>query len=158
MSRRRGQKGAQRSGARALARRLLDQDSSEDRFRRGYLAFDLSGARKPTLRSFPCFSISVPISIRAPQSATKATTTRPIARVARERGIALVTPYTSNAKDPPAYFPKLLYRARARIEQAVGKLKRFKRVALRCEKTAKNFLALVQRSAGFILLQSVQTA
>jgi transposase len=30
---------------------------------------------------------------------------------------------------------KTLYKARARIEQAVGKLKRFKRIALRCEKT-----------------------
>jgi len=29
----------------------------------------------------------------------------------------------------------MLYRARAPIEQTVGKLKRFKRVALRCEKT-----------------------
>ena len=32
-----------------------------------------------------------------------------------------------------------LYRGRARIEQLVGKLKRFKRVALRCEKTARNY-------------------
>ena len=32
----------------------------------------------------------------------------------------------------PAFFPKTLYKARARIEQAVGKLKRFKRIALRC--------------------------
>jgi hypothetical protein len=30
-------------------------------------------------------------------------------------------------------------KARARIEQAVGKLKRFKRIALRCEKTAQNY-------------------
>jgi hypothetical protein len=36
-------------------------------------------------------------------------------------------------------FPKALYKARARIEQAVGKLKRFKRIALRCEKTAQNY-------------------
>jgi hypothetical protein len=37
----------------------------------------------------------------------------------------------------PAFFPKTLYKARARIEQAVGKLKRFKRIALRSEKTAQ---------------------
>ena len=45
----------------------------------------------------------------------------------------------TNAIDKPAFFPKVLYKARARIEQAVGKLKRFKRIALRCEKTAKNY-------------------
>ena len=48
-------------------------------------------------------------------------------------------PYRSNTKDMPAFFPKTLYKARARIEQAVGKLKRFKRIALRCEKTAQNY-------------------
>jgi hypothetical protein len=37
-----------------------------------------------------------------------------------------------NEKNKPAFFAKALYEGRARIEQAVGKLKRFKRVALRC--------------------------
>lgn len=50
---------------------------------------------------------------------------------ARRRGIVPVIPYRSNVKDQPAYFPKLLYRARARVEQLIGKLKRFKRVAMR---------------------------
>ena len=57
---------------------------------------------------------------------------------ARQRGICPAIPYRSNTKDMPAFFPKTLYKARARIEQAVGKLKRFKRIALRCEKTAQN--------------------
>ena len=56
----------------------------------------------------------------------------------RKRGICPVIPYKSKAIDRPAFFPKILYQARARIEQAVGKLKRFKRIALRCEKTAQN--------------------
>ena len=55
---------------------------------------------------------------------------------ARRRGICPVIPYKSNAVNRPVFFPKALYKARARIEQAVGKLKRFKRIALRCEKTA----------------------
>jgi transposase len=38
---------------------------------------------------------------------------------------------------------KVLYKDRARIEQAVGKLKRFKRIALRCEKTAQNYASFV---------------
>jgi hypothetical protein len=50
-----------------------------------------------------------------------------------------VIPYRSNVKGRPAYFPGLLYRARARIEQLIAKLKRFKRVAMRCEKTQQNY-------------------
>jgi transposase len=77
---------------------------------------------------------------------------------ARKRNIAPVIPYKSNAKTKPAFFPKLLYKTRARIEQSVGKLKRFKRIALRCEKTAVNFLSFVHLTAGFILIKSVHTA
>jgi transposase len=77
---------------------------------------------------------------------------------ARDRGIIPVIPYKSNAKNKPDYFPKTLYKGRARIEQGVGKLKRFKRIALRCEKTALNFLSFVHLAAGFILIKSVHTA
>jgi hypothetical protein len=45
-----------------------------------------------------------------------------------------------------------------RIEQAVGKLKRFKRIALRCEKTAQNYGSFVALALGFILIKSVHTA
>jgi hypothetical protein len=41
------------------------------------------------------------------------------------------------------------------IEQAVGKLKRFKRIALRCEKTAQNYGSFVALALGFILIKSV---
>ena len=66
-------------------------------------------------------------------------------------------PFKSSAKNRPAFFPKVLYRARARIEQLVGKLKRFKRVALRCEKTAQNYGSVVALALGFILIKSVHT-
>lgn len=69
---------------------------------------------------------------------------------ARQRGICPAIPYRSNTKDMPAFFPKTLYKARARIEQAVGKLKRFKRIALRCEKTAQNYGSFVALALGFI--------
>ena len=39
-----------------------------------------------------------------------------------------------------------------------GKLKRFKRVALRCEKTAQNYGSVVALALGFILVKSVHTA
>jgi len=77
---------------------------------------------------------------------------------ARRRGICPLIPYKSNAVNRPVYFPKALYKARARIEQAVGKLKRFKRIALRCEKTACNFGSFIALALGFILIKSVHTA
>src|SRR4051794_15341608 len=77
---------------------------------------------------------------------------------ARQRGICPVIPFKSSAQNRPAFFPKALYRARARIEQLVGKLKRFKRIALRCEKTAQNYGSIVALALGFILVKSVHTA
>ena len=48
-------------------------------------------------------------------------------------------PHKANEKNKPAFFARTLYKARSRIEQGFGRLKRFKRVALRCEKTARKF-------------------
>jgi transposase len=77
---------------------------------------------------------------------------------ARKRGICPVIPYRSNNKDKRKFFPRTLYKTRARIEQTMGKLKRFKRIALRCEKTANNYRALIAFACGLILIKSVHTA
>lgn len=77
---------------------------------------------------------------------------------ARARGISPVIPVKSTAKIKPHFFAKTLYKGRARIEQAVGKLKRFKRVTLRCEKTAENYRSIVALGLTFILIKSVHTA
>jgi transposase len=77
---------------------------------------------------------------------------------ARRRGIRPVIPYRSNATDRPRFFPKRLYRRRARIEQAIGELKRFKRIALRCEKAAENYAALIAFACGLIRVKPVHTA
>ena len=79
-------------------------------------------------------------------------------QAARSRGIIPVIPRKANEKGKPGFFAKAIYKGRARIEQAVGKLKRFKRVALRCEKTKRNFASIVALAAGFILVKSVHTA
>ena len=79
-------------------------------------------------------------------------------KAARERGTIAVIPAKTNHKEKPGFFPRALYRGRARIEQAVGKLKRFKRLALRCEKTKRNFGSIVALAAAFILVKSVHTA
>jgi transposase len=77
---------------------------------------------------------------------------------ARQRGICPVIPFRSNATDRPAFFPRALYRGRARIEQTIGTLKRFKRIALRCEKTAENYASFIAFACGLILVKSVHTA
>ena len=77
---------------------------------------------------------------------------------ARARGIAPVIPHKANERDKKAFFARTLYKARARIEQGVGRLKRFKRVALRCEKTARNFRSIVSFAAGLCLIKFVHTA
>ncbi|MDP3406660.1 IS5 family transposase [Bosea sp. (in: a-proteobacteria)] len=78
--------------------------------------------------------------------------------LARTRGIAPVIPHKDNEKGKPVFFARTLYKARARIEQGIGALKRFKRVALRCEKTARNFRSIVSIAAGLCLIKFVHTA
>jgi len=46
----------------------------------------------------------------------------------------------------------------ARIEQTIGKLKRFKRVAMRCEKTDTSYSAIISFACGLMLVKSVHTA
>ena len=71
----------------------------------------------------------------------------------RKRHILRVIPHRSNARNGPGFFPKLLYKTRARIEQAMSKLRR---VATRCEKTANSFSAIVAFACTMILVKSVR--
>ncbi|MGH1484083.1 MAG: transposase [Geminicoccales bacterium] len=77
---------------------------------------------------------------------------------ARKLKIVPVIPYRSTTNNIPEVFGKALYRGRAHIEHAIGKLKCFKRIALRCEKTKQNFGSFVTIAAAFILVKSVHTA
>jgi transposase len=77
---------------------------------------------------------------------------------ARRRGAVPIIPYRKNTKGRARFFPRRLYRLRARVEQFIGKLKRFKRIAMRCEKTASNFAAFVALACGFVLIKSVHKA
>ncbi|MGB7967193.1 MAG: transposase, partial [Methylocella sp.] len=69
-----------------------------------------------------------------------------------------VIPYRSNTIGKPEFFAKVLYKARARIEQMMGEIKRFKRIALRCEKIARNHASFPALVCGFILIKSVHPA
>lgn len=77
---------------------------------------------------------------------------------ARARGVTPVIPRRENSKERGRFFPKKLYKLRARIEQTMGKLKRFKRIALRCDKTNASFTALTSFACCVMLIKSVHTA
>ena len=74
------------------------------------------------------------------------------------RGVTPVIPRRENSKERGRFFPKRLYKLRARIEQTIGKLKRFKRVAMRCEKTDISYSAIIGFVCAPMLIKSVHTA
>jgi transposase len=124
------------------------------------LDFHLTGGEASDSRQFETLlGIGPDITPRAVMT-DKGSDAKDNREAARRRGICPIIPYRSNAKNHPAFFPKGLYRRRARIEQAIGKLKRFKRVALRCEKTAENYAAIVAFAfaCGLVLVKSVHMA
>jgi hypothetical protein len=57
-------------------------------------------------------------------------------------GITPFIPRRKNSKQRGHFFPKRLFRLRARVEQTIGRLKRFKRVAMRC-KNDVNYSAII---------------
>ena len=127
-------------------------------FRGNYLAFDLTGGEKGDAPHFPILlDLGPDIHPRAAMG-DKGYDSNANRQAARERHIVPVIPYKCTVRNKPTFFPAALYRGRARIERSVGKLKRFKRIALRCEKTATNFLSFVHLVAGFLLVKSVHAA
>ena len=122
------------------------------------IAFDLTGGEASDGRHFETLlDIGPDIQPRA-VVCDKGYASKANRQTARARGIAPIIPHKANEKDKPAFFARTLYKARARIEQGVGRLKRFKRVALRCEKTAQNFRSIVAFAAGLCLIKFVHTA
>lgn len=65
--------------------------------------------------------------------------------------LAVIPNNPSRAAKHP--FDRTLYKERHLIECCFGKLKRFKRVALRSEKTARNYLAIVTIAAIVLWLK-----
>ena len=122
------------------------------------MAFHLTGGEASDSRNFELLlDIGPDITPRAVLG-DKGYDAKANREAARRRGICPAIPYRENTASKPTFFPKILYKGRARIEQAVGRLKRFKRIALRCEKTAQNFAAFVSLACTFILVKSVHTA
>jgi transposase len=67
------------------------------------------------------------------------------------RGADAVIPPRSNLKDQRE-FDRHLYKERNLVERFINRIKQFRRVATRYEKTARNFLAFVQVAAITVLL------
>jgi transposase len=122
------------------------------------IAFDLTGGEASDARHFETLlDIGPDVQPRA-AICDKGYASKANREAARKRGIAPVIPHKANEKNKPAFFAKVLYKARSRIEQGFGRLKRFKRVALRCEKTARNFRSIVSFAAGLCLIKFVHMA
>lgn len=122
------------------------------------IAFDPTGGEKGDAPHFPILLALGPDVDPRAAVADKGYASKANRKAARVRGIIPVIPHKANEKNKPSFFAKAIYKGRARIEQAVGKLKRFKRVALRCEKTKRNFASIVALAAAFVLVKSVHTA
>jgi transposase len=73
------------------------------------------------------------------------------------RGVLPVIPPNPVRKEAPS-LDRELYRLRNRVERLVGRLKQFRAVATRYDKTAESFLAFVQLAAARLWLRFVHTA
>jgi transposase len=67
-------------------------------------------------------------------------------------GAQAVIPPKSNRKKPRGY-DKNLYKERNLVERFMNRIKHYRRVATRYEKTARNFLGFVHVAAIMVLLQ-----
>ncbi len=93
------------------------------------LAFHLTGGEASDTRHFEILlDIGPDIAPRAVLG-DKGYDAKANRQAARRRAICPAIPYRDNAAAKPAFFPKILYKGRARAEQGVGKIKRFKRIA-----------------------------
>ena len=73
------------------------------------------------------------------------------------RGVLPVIPPNPVRKEPVP-LDRGLYRLRNRVERLVNKLKQFRAVATRYDKTAESFLAFVHLAAAHVWLRFVHTA
>ena len=153
-----GAKGARRASARPFARRLHHENPRKIGRLRRHHRLRSDRRRASDGRHFETLlDIGPDVQPRA-AICDKGYASKANREAARARGIAPVIPHKANEKDKPAFFARTLYKARARIEQGVGRLKRFKRVALRCEKTERNFRSIVSFAVGLCLIKFVHTA
>jgi putative transposase len=84
--------------------------------------------------------------------ADKAYDSDPLVKTVETKGAEAVIPPKVNRKHPRDY-DKYLYKARNLVERFINRIKHYRRVATRYEKTGRNFLAFIQVASIMILLQ-----
>ena len=122
------------------------------------IAFDLTGGEASDCTHFETLLDIGPEIFPRAAIADKGYSSNANRAAARARGIAPVIPHKANEKNKPTVFARTLFKARGRIEQGFGRLKRFKRFALICKKTAENYRSIVSFAAGLCLIKFVHTA
>jgi transposase len=74
-----------------------------------------------------------------------------------QQGIEPVIPPRSN-RSAPIDYDREAYKRRNLIERCVNRLKQFRRIATRYEKTARAFLSMLSIAATMLWLKTVNTA
>ena len=144
------------AGVRPLARRLLTKIHLKTDLDGNPLDFHLTGGEASDSTQFET-SLDIGPDIRPRIAMTdKGYDSQANRAAALARGITPVIPRRENSKQRGRFFPKHLNKLRARIEQTIGKLKRFRRVAMRCEKTDISYSAIIS-FAWLMLVKSVHT-
>ena len=87
----------------------------------------------------------------------KAYSTRRIRRYLRQKGSGATIPRKASERRRGS-FDKQRYKLRARIEQLIGRLKQFRRIATRYEKRADNYLGMVTKCSVHISLSRLATS
>ena len=83
--------------------------------------------------------------------ADKGYDSRSLVAAAEAAGMTVLIPSRSNSLEPRTYDP-VIYKERNQIERLFNRLKNCRRVATRYEKTARNFLAMLQLAGTMLWL------
>src|SRR6266536_2020774 len=147
------QKGESKSGsARPLARRLLHENPpSHDP-----LTFDVTGGEVHEVKGYDALMQLHEID-PAKLIGDKGYDSDGIRNDLAERGIEPVIPPRSNRKTPIEY-DREAYKRRNLIERCVNRLKQFRRIATRYEKTARAYLSMLCIAAAKLWIKTVNTA
>src|SRR6266536_3628687 len=139
------QKGGSKSGStRPLARRLLHENPPSHERERLSLTFEVTGGEVHEVNP-------------AKLIGDKGYDSDGIRNDLAERGIEPVIPPRSNRKTPVEY-DREVYKRRNLIERCVNRLKQFRRIATRYEKTARAYLSMLCVAAAKLWIKTVNTA
>jgi transposase len=75
----------------------------------------------------------------------------PLVKRIERKGAEAVIPPKRNRTEPSEYYEHL-YKARILVERFINRIKQFRRVAIRYEKTARNYLAFIRVASIMVLL------